>query len=96
MSLLYSTGAITEFQNIFDTQIAHRMCYEDEYNCESIGTKNNAISLSELLKINFDVNATIKDEIHKLMSTSQYIWKTRPIPYKLNYYAGSDVYYLPK
>ena len=72
------------------------MCYEDENNCESIGTKNNAISLSELLKINFDVNATIKDEIHKLMSTSQYIWKTRPIPYKLNYYAGSDVYYLPK
>jgi len=94
--LLYSTGAITEFQNIFDTQIAHRMCYEDENNCESTGTKNNAISLSELLKINFDVKATIKDEIHKLMSTSQYIWKTRPIPYKLNYYAGSDVYYLPK
>ena len=72
------------------------MCYEDENNCESTGTKNNAISLSELLKINFDVKATIKDEIHKLMSTSQYIWKTRPIPYKLNYYAGSDVYYLPK
>ena len=28
--MLYSTGSITEFNGIFDTQIAHRMCYEDE------------------------------------------------------------------
>ena len=72
------------------------MCYEDENNCESIGTKNNAISLSELLKINFNVNVEIKDEIHELMSNSPYLWKVRPISYKLNYYAGCDVFYLPK
>ena len=43
------------------------MCYEDENNCISNGTKNNSISLSELLKINFGINAKIKDEIHELM-----------------------------
>jgi hypothetical protein len=96
LSLLYSSGNIKEFNGIFDTQIAHRMCYEDEYNCISNGTKNNSISLNELLKINFGINVTIKDEIHDLMSKSPYLWKTRPIPYKLNYYAGCDVYYLPK
>ena len=94
--MLYSSGNIKEFNGIFDTQIAHRMCYEDEYNCISNGTKNNSISLNELLKINFGINVTIKDEIHDLMSKSPYLWKTRPIPYKLNYYAGCDVYYLPK
>ena len=72
------------------------MCYEDENSCDSTGTKNNSISLSELLKINFNVNVTLKDEVHELMSKQPYLWKTRPISYKLNYYAGSDVYYLPK
>ena len=94
--MLYSTGNISEFNAIFDTQIAHRMCYEDENNCISNGTKNNSISYNELLKINFGVNVEIKDEVHELMSKSPYLWKTRPIPYKLNYYAGNDVYYLPK
>ena len=65
------------------------MCYEDEFNINSNGTKNNAISLNELLKINFN-------EIHELMSNSPYLWKVRPISYKLNYYAGCDVFYLPK
>ena len=94
--MVYSAGNITEFNGIFDTQIAHRMCYEDEYGCNSNGTKNNSISLNELLKINFGINVSIKDEIHELMSKSPYLWKQRPIPYKLNYYAGSDVLYLPK
>ena len=94
--MVYSAGNITEFNGIFDTQIAHRMCYEDEYGCNSNGTKNNSISLNELLKINFGINVLIKDEIHELMSKSPYLWKQRPIPYKLNYYAGSDVLYLPK
>ena len=94
--MLYSSGNITEFNGIFDTQIAHRMCYEDEFNINSNGTKNNAISLNELLKINFNVNVEIKDEIHELMSNTPYLWKVRPISYKLNYYAGCDVFYLPK
>ena len=94
--MLYSSGNINEFNGIFDTQIAHRMCYEDEFNINSNGTKNNAISLNELLKINFNVNVEIKDEIHELMSNSPYLWKVRPISYKLNYYAGCDVLYLPK
>ena len=72
------------------------MCYEDENNCNSIGTKHNSLSLNELLKSNFDVNSSIKDEVHELMSNSPYLWKTRPIPYKLNYYAGCDALYLPK
>ena len=72
------------------------MCYEDENNCNTVGTKHNSLSLNELLKNNFDVNNNIKDEVHELMSKSPYLWKTRPIPYKLNYYAGCDVFYLPK
>ena len=72
------------------------MCYEDENNCNSIGTKHNSLSLNELLRNNFEVNYNIKDEIHDLMSKSPYLWKNRPIPYKLNYYAGCDVLYLPK
>ena len=72
------------------------MCYEDENNCNSIGTKHNSLSLNELLKNNFKVDYNIKDEIHDLMSKSPYLWKNRPIPYKLNYYAGCDVLYLPK
>ena len=72
------------------------MCYEDENNCNSVGTKHNSLSLNELLRNNFDVNYNIKDEVHELMSKSPYLWKTRPIPYKLNYYAGCDVFYLPK
>ena len=72
------------------------MCYEDENNCNSIGTKHNSLSLNELLRNNFEVNNNIKDEIHDLMSKSPYLWKNRPIPYKLNYYAGCDVLYLPK
>ena len=50
VSLIYSTGAIAEFNNIFDTQIAHRMCYEDENSCDSIGTKNNSISFHIIKK----------------------------------------------
>ena len=96
MSLISNTGNINDIKGIFDTQIAHRMCYEDENNCNSIGTKHNSISLNELLKNNFNVNFNIKDEVHDMMSNSPYLWKTRPIPYKLNYYAGCDVYYLPK
>lgn len=72
------------------------MCYEDENNCNSIGTKHNSLSLNELLKNNFEVDYNIKDEVHDLMSKSPYLWKNRPIPYKLNYYAGCDVLYLPK
>ena len=72
------------------------MCYEDENNCNTVGTKHNSLSLNELLKNNFDVNNNIKDEVHELMSKSPYLWKTRPLPNKLNYYAGCDVFYLPK
>lgn len=72
------------------------MCYEDENNCNSVGTKHNSLSLNELLKNNFEVDYNIKDEVHEMMSNYPYLWKTRPIPYKLNYYAGCDVLYLPK
>ena len=72
------------------------MCYEEENNCNSIGTKHNSLSLNQLIGNNFDINHDLKDEIHELMSKSPYLWKTRPLPYKLNYYAGCDVFYLPK
>ena len=72
------------------------MCYEDENNCNSIGTKHNSLSLNELLKNYFNVTNNIKGEVHELMSNSPYLWKTRPLSNKLNYYAGCDVLYLPK
>lgn len=96
LSLLYYVCDIQELKGIFDTQIAHRMCYEDEHNCSSIGTKNISISLGELLNEYFHIPPDLKEEIHDLMSKNQYLWKTRPISDKLNYYAGCDVLYLPK
>ena len=96
LSLLSSVGEFTKFNSIFDTQIAHRMCYNDENNCNSIGTKNISISLKELLKYYFNYNQDLKDEIHQLMSSKPYLWKTRPLTDKLIHYAGSDVKYLPK
>jgi hypothetical protein len=96
LSLLSSVGEYTVFNSIFDTQIAHRMCYNDENNCNSIGTKNISISLKELLKYYFNYNSELKDEIHELMSKKPYLWKNRPLTDKLIHYAGSDVKYLPK
>ena len=96
LSLLSSVGELSKFNSIFDTQIAHRMCYNDENNCNSIGTKNISISLKELLKYYFNYNSDLKDEIHELMSSKPYLWKTRPLTEKLIYYAGCDVKYLPK
>ena len=72
------------------------MCYNDEHNCNSIGTKNISISLTELLSYYLNYNSEVKDEIHELMSTKPYLWKTRPLSDKLIYYAGCDVKYLPK
>ena len=96
LSLLNSVGDYTVFNSIFDTQIAHRMCYNDENNCNSIGTKHISISLKELLKYYFHFNSELKDEIHELMSSKPYLWKNRPLTEKLIHYAGSDVKYLPK
>jgi len=96
LSLLCSVGEFKTFNSIFDTQIAHRMCYNDEHNCNSIGTKNIAISLKELLNYYCNHTSELKDEIHDLMSKEPYLWKTRPLTEKLIYYAGCDVKYLPK
>lgn len=96
LSLLCSVGEFKIFNSIFDTQIAHRMCYNDEHNCNSIGTKNISISLKELLKYYCNHTSELKDEIHDLMSKEPYLWKGRPLTEKLIYYAGCDVKYLPK
>ena len=72
------------------------MCYNDENNCNSIGTKNISISLKELLKYYCNYNSELKDEIHELMSNEPYLWKSRPLTEKLIHYAGNDVKYLPK
>ena len=72
------------------------MCCNDDNNSNSIGTRNNSISLKELLKYYFNYNSDLKDEIHGLMSSKPYLWKTRPLTEKLINYAGSDVQYLPK
>ena len=72
------------------------MCYADEYNINDINSKNLAISLGELLEQFFGINSELKNEIHDLLSKNPYLWKTRPISPKLNYYAGCDVIYLPK
>ena len=96
ISLLNSYGHFSSFNSIFDTPIAHRMCYYAENNCNSIGTKNISISLKELLKYYFNIKPELKDEIHDLMSHKPYLWKNRPLTDKLIYYAGCDVKYLPK
>ena len=67
------------------------MCYEDENK-----NNGNCISLNELIKDYCGVNSELKYEIHKEMTNNPYLWKTRPITDKLNYYAGCDVLYLPK
>ena len=67
------------------------MCYEDENK-----TNSNCISLNELIKDYCGVKSELKYEIHKEMTNNPYLWKTRPITDKLNYYAGCDVLYLPK
>ena len=72
------------------------MCYADECNVNDINSKNLAISLGELLEQFFGINSDLKNEIHELLSKNPYLWKTRPISPKLNYYAGCDVIYLPK
>ena len=94
--MLNSYGNISQFNSIFDTQIAHRICFNAENNCNSIGTKNISISLKELLKYYFNIKPELKDEIHDLMSKKPYLWKNRPLTDKLIYYAGCDVKYLPK
>ena len=96
LSLLNSFGKYNQFNSIFDTQIAHRMCYYDENNCNNIGTKNISISLKELLKNYFNYTSELKDEIHELMSNKPDLWRNRPLTDKLIYYAGCDVKYLPK
>lgn len=97
ISLLSNLCGLKEINGIFDTQIAHRMCYEDEFSLHSSGTRNSSISLNELLKLycNYDDN-NIKNDIHALMSRNPYLWKTRPISDELNFYAGNDVLFLPK
>ena len=72
------------------------MCYFDELENSEIIPKNIAISLGELLTQFFGINSDLKNEIHNLLSKNPYLWKTRPISPKLNYYAGCDVIYLPK
>jgi predicted RNA-binding protein with RPS1 domain len=73
------------------------MCYTDiDNNTNDTNHKNLAISLGELLQKFFGINNDLKNEIHNLLSKNPYLWKTRPISPKLNYYAGCDVIYLPK
>ena len=73
------------------------MCYTDiDNNINDSNHKNLAISLGELLQKFFGINNDLKNEIHNLLSKNPYLWKTRPITPKLNYYAGCDVVYLPK
>ena len=72
------------------------MFYTDESNINDNNSKNIAISLGELLNQFFGIDSDLKNEIHNLLSKNPYLWKTRPISSKLNYYAGCDVIYLPK
>lgn len=72
------------------------MFYADGLNINDNNSKNIAISLGELLNQFFGIDSDLKNEIHNLLSKNPYLWKTRPISPKLNYYAGCDVIYLPK
>ena len=93
--MLYNNCNIKELEGVFDTQIAHRMYYDNLYNTKG-DSKNVSISLASLIKIYLGIEYELKGEMHHLMSKNPYLWKTRPISKKLNFYAGSDVLYLPK
>ena len=93
LSLLYNLCNIKDIKGIFDTQIAHRMCCDDP---SYKGVKNSAISLAMLIKVYLNIEYEIKGEMHNLMAQNPYLWKTRPLTEKLNFYAGNDVIYLPK
>lgn len=69
------------------------MCCEDPL---YRGAKNSAISLAMLIKTYLNIEYEIKGEMHTLMASNPYLWKTRPLTDKLNFYAGNDVIYLPK
>jgi ribonuclease D len=62
-------------KNIFDTQIAHRMCYEAIVGT-SIFTKHSNISLGDLIKEYFNIENPVKDEISEIMKNNIYFWKT--------------------
>ena len=97
LSLLYNLCNINDLKSIFDTQIAHRMCFEEHHMNASIkGNKNASISLAVLYKQYLNIEYELKGEMHNLMARNPYLWKTRPLSDKLNFYAGNDVLYLPK
>ena len=96
LSLLYNLCSIKDLKGIFDTQIAHRMCYDDYSYRNGFGTKNSSISLAMLIKNYLNIEYEIKGEMHNLMAQNPYLWKTRPLTDKLNFYAGNDVIYLPR
>lgn len=74
LSLLSNLCHIKNIKGIFDTQIAHRMCYS--YKDDSFLKPSNAsISLSNLLKKYLAVEYELKGEIHELMANNPYLWK---------------------
>lgn len=96
VSLLYNLCNIKELKGIFDTQIAHRMCFEDTYAHFGVNNQHSSLSLATLIKGYLNIEYELKGEMHNLMAQNPYLWKTRPLPEKLNIYAGNDVIYLPK
>ncbi len=72
-SLLFNLYNIKS-KAVFDTQIAHRMCYEEIYG-SSVNTKHSSISLNDLLNEYFNLDNKIKIEIQDLMTNDPYFWK---------------------
>ena len=68
-----------DLNNTFDTQIAHRMCYEDVVGT-SVNTKHSSISLNDLLHEYLKIDHSVKGEMHSLMKLDPYFWK------KVNYF----------
>jgi hypothetical protein len=60
--------------NIFDTQIAHRLAYESLMG-SSHSTKHANISLHDLIKEYFNVQSEIKLNFQNLMKEDAYLWK---------------------
>jgi exonuclease 3'-5' domain-containing protein 1 len=63
-----------EIKNVFDTQIAHRICYESIFG-SSLRTKHSNISLADLIKEYLNVENRIKCEICEIMNKNVYFWK---------------------
>lgn len=73
-AIIYHLNNI-ECNSIFDTQVCHRILFEQINNKKSYMTKNCNLSYCELLKEYLNIEIKLKNEMKKLMNENPYFWK---------------------